>query len=127
MRILEKARSRRALALLALCAGCGGSTVSTMQVAETEAAIRAADELGAEQRPRAALHLKLARDHMNAARSAIEHGEGDEASLLLERADADAELALVLARQARHRADARRASERADELERRVERRAEGE
>jgi hypothetical protein len=120
MRILVAVGS---FALLALSVACGSASTPTARLADAQSAVRAADEIGAERHPRAALHLKLARDQIAKARGAIAEGEDSEAARLLERAEADAELAVALARHGRYRAEARRAADRAAELEASLEQR----
>ena len=78
--------------------GCGSSEVPAKQMAESEAAIRAASEVGAQENPQAALHLKLARDRYEQAQAASKDGEQENAKVLLEKAEVDAELALSLTR-----------------------------
>ena len=51
------------LAALAMIA-CGGAAAPTQKLTNTQAAIRGAQEVGAEQNPKAALHLKMARDQV---------------------------------------------------------------
>src|SRR6476661_6875222 len=79
-------------------AGCGSSDVPAKQLAESEAAIRAASEVGAQDNPQAALHLKLARDRYEQAQALSKDGEQESAKTLLEKAEVDAELALSLTR-----------------------------
>ena len=54
--------------LLALGSACGSYPPPTERMTTSEAAIRAADEMGAGQVPRAALHLKLAQEQTDSAR-----------------------------------------------------------
>lgn len=96
------------LAALSLAA-CGAAQVPTTQVADAQAAIRAADEVGASQEPKAALHLQLAREGYAKAMAYIEDDETHRARLSLARADADAELAVALAREASTKAAAQQA------------------
>jgi hypothetical protein len=70
------------------------------------AAIRAATELGAYENPRAALHLKYAQDQVARADALMKEGDEPEASWVLLRADADAELAVALAKEDRARQEA---------------------
>jgi hypothetical protein len=79
-------------------AGCGSSEVPAKQMAETGAAIRASAEIGAENNPQAALHLKLAKDRYEQAQALSKDGEQEAATLALEKAEADADLALALTR-----------------------------
>lgn len=99
-------------AVLALCA-CGSSDVPAKQLAESEAAIRAASEVGAKDNPQAALHLKLARDRYDQAQVLSKEGEQESAKVLLEKAEVDAELALALTRK-------EQAAERAEQAKRRT-------
>jgi len=77
---------------------CAGSEVPAKQLADAEASIRAAKEVGAEQSPDAALQLKMANDRLTRAQQLTADGENENAAKLLEEAEADAELALLLAR-----------------------------
>lgn len=97
-------------AVLAFSAmGCAGTDIPTRELARTEAAVRAADEVGAKGVPRAALHLKFANDSLALAQAYIKDGEEDLARGALERATYDAEVALALAREEQTREAARNA------------------
>ncbi len=96
-----------ALALLA----CGGSSLPAPKVTEAESAVSAAQAVGASNNPRAALHLKLARDQLAEAKSLLRNGDDDEARLVLEGAEADAELALMLTREEQARMQAAQATQ----------------
>lgn len=102
-------------AALALAA-CGSSAVPPAKITEARSAISAASAVGAEGQPNAALHLKLARDQVAQAEQLIKNGDNAEASLVLERAQKDAELALVLTREAKVRAEAQQALEQVQQL-----------
>ncbi len=96
-----RARLIGGAALLALAAGgCGGAAPPTQAKTDTVAAIRAAHEVGAEQQPRAAYHLELAQEQLTRADSLIEQGRMVDAERMLRRAQADAELAIALTREA---------------------------
>jgi hypothetical protein len=69
-------------------------------MADSESAARSARELGADTKPAAQLHLKLAGDQIALAKVAIKEGDNKRADLLLLRARADAELAVALSREA---------------------------
>src|SRR4051812_14885148 len=73
-------------------AACGGSSLPPAKAADTQASISAAAAVGADQHPQAALHLKMARDQLKQAQELINRNEGDQARLVLERANADAEV-----------------------------------
>lgn len=98
------------LTLAALLAACSSSHQLPANYAPTQAAISAADAVGARQQPRAALHLKMARDQLTEAESLARDGKEDEASLVLDRARTDAELALMVTREANARAEATKAA-----------------
>lgn len=86
-----------AAAALLLCA-CGGTTASSQRFGATQAAIRAAGEVGAERDPTAALHLQYAREQFTQAEGLSRDGEGPRAERVLARSEADADLAIALTR-----------------------------
>jgi len=110
------------LSVLALCVsvlwGCGGATVPPASLAATQAAIRAAQEVGADDVPQAALHLRYAQDQFDSAQALEEDGDEERATLVLLRAEADAELAIVLARAHAAEEEADAAERQAEELDR---------
>ncbi len=85
------------LSVGAAAVGCGGAPVPNAQVTSSAAAVRAAQELGAKNEPQAALYLHLAQEKREKALALINEGENLEARRLLERAEADAEVAVALA------------------------------
>jgi hypothetical protein len=105
--------------VLLLGAACGGSPTPVESLAETRAAVRSAEEMGAPEIPRAALHLKLAQDQLAAAEREIASGDNDDARPMLARAKADAELSLAYAKSEHTRQEAREARRKVDELMRR--------
>ena len=109
--------ARTLLSLVALAAsGCATVQLPQQSLASSAASIRGAEELGAENVPEAKLHLQLARDQTEAARKLAANGN-ERAPLVLARAQADADLALTLAREATVRKAAAKASEDLKELE----------
>jgi hypothetical protein len=105
------------IASLALVSACGGSA----PVPETEhtkalADIRAAEEVGAGQVPKAALHLKMARDQVATAERLMADEENEEAALVLARAQADADVAIALSHEARMRGDAQAVRNKVEKL-----------
>jgi len=78
--------------------------------------VRAAEVGGAPDNPKAALHLKYARDQIAEAKKLIEEDENETAGALLDRADVDAELALSLARVENARVEATAALDEVKEL-----------
>jgi len=83
--------------LVILVCGCSGAEV--LQTTTSAAAIRSAEEVGAAQVPRAALHVQMAKEATIKAQRLAKSGRNKEARSLLLRAEADAELALLLARE----------------------------
>jgi hypothetical protein len=79
--------------------GCASAPAPTEQLASAEASMRAARELGAQQVPKAELHLRLAQEQVEKAKKLAADGDNDRAALVLNRAHADAELALALTRE----------------------------
>lgn len=91
-------------------AGCATVQIPPDRLENSEASIRGAEEMGAQGVPAAKLHVQLARDQTAQAKKLAE--EGDERALLvLARAEADAELALGLAREVAVHGEAQRAAE----------------
>jgi hypothetical protein len=95
--------------LTLLLVACGGSSLPPAKVADTQSSISAAAAVGAEQNPQAALHLKMARDQLKQGQTLIDQDKDDEARLVLERADADAQLALMITREAQANANVKKA------------------
>lgn len=102
------------LFLVAVVAGCAGSPA--LRTEPSTSAIRAAEEVGANKVPVAALHLQLAQEALDRARGLSERGKKDEAASQLLRAEADAELALVLSREQAEKSDAAEAVDRVRRL-----------
>jgi len=86
--------------------GACAHEVPAQKLEASAAAIRAAEEVGAEKQPAAALHLQLAKEQTDRAQKLIKDGKDDEAAMLLVRAEADANLAVALARSSQEAADA---------------------
>ena len=97
-----------------MLAGCATTAVPHELMASSQGAIRAAEEIGAEKVPSAALHLQLAKEQADRANTCIKDGDNLRARYILQRAEADADLALALAREAPLRAEAQKA---VDELQ----------
>jgi hypothetical protein len=84
---------------LLMVVGCASFPPPTERLNTTEGAIRGATEVGAEQIPRAALHLKLAQEQTDKARQLMEDDDNEPADQSLRRAQADAELAIAISRE----------------------------
>ena len=107
--------------LVAIGGACGAGAPPTHQLTKSKAAVRAAEEVGAKDTPKAALHLKMANDHIRNAEMLIVEEEFDDAGLILRRAESDAELAIELAREAKTRDEAEAAMRKVQELKREME------
>jgi hypothetical protein len=86
-------------ALMAIA--CASAPKPTQKLAEAQGALRAADEVGAANVPQAQLYSRLAEDQMVRAQKLMEDDENEKAAGMLDRATADAELALALSRRAK--------------------------
>jgi uncharacterized protein YqfA (UPF0365 family) len=87
------------IAGLGFVAACGGGAPPSERLVNAEAAIRGAIEINANASPpRAALHLQLAQEQVDKAKRYIADGLNQRAELSLRQAQADAELAIALAR-----------------------------
>jgi hypothetical protein len=104
-----------AIAAIAIAAGC--ATTPPMRTTEASTSgIRAAEEVGAPQVPRAALHLQLAKEELGNAEGLAAKDEKEQASSMLTRAEADAELAVALSRESTEKSEALAAVERVRKL-----------
>jgi hypothetical protein len=92
--------------------GCASIQIPPDRLERSQASVRGAEEVGALGVPAARLHLQLAKDQTETAKRMADDGD-ERALLVLARAEADAELAIGLAREAAVHADATKA---ADEL-----------
>jgi hypothetical protein len=81
------------------------------RVASSQGAIRGAEEAGAASVPQAALHLKLAQEQRDHALVLLKSGDNERASYVLMRAEADAELSVVLSHEAQSKAAAEKTLE----------------
>jgi hypothetical protein len=96
---------------------CGSSLPPPSdRLASAEAASRSARELGAEKTPTAALHLKLAQEQIDSAKRLMTEGDNRRADLVLQRAGADAELSVMLAKETNAKGEAEKAQEKLKQL-----------
>lgn len=96
-----------------IVAGCANAPL------RTEAAtsgIRAAEEAGAIKVPQASLCLQLAKEELELAKGLAAKGKKEEAASMLSRAEADAELAVVLSHEGAEKSEAMAAMERVRQL-----------
>jgi hypothetical protein len=108
----------RLAALAALVLGCASRQDLPANYAPTQSAISAAEAVGAKNEPRAALHLKMAKDQLIRAQSYSKEGDEHEAALMLDRARTDAELALMVTRELEARKQAERVKRDVESLSR---------
>jgi pyridoxal biosynthesis lyase PdxS len=102
------------LAFAMSAAGC--SSEAALRTDSSSSAIRAAEEVGAGEVPQASFHLQMAKEELAAAQALSDKGEHDKAVSLLLRAEADAELAVLLSRKSDEKQAALDAMERVHQL-----------
>ena len=102
-----------AVMAIAIVAGCANAPLRTEV---STSGIRAAEEAGAAKVPQASLHLQLAREELENAKGLSAKGEKDKAVSMLSRAEADAELAVVLSHGDAEKSEAMAAVERVRQL-----------
>jgi hypothetical protein len=100
--------------LVAVVVGCGSRPALRTESSTTS--IRAAEAVGANNVPRATLHLQLAREELALAKGMSDKGKKDEAASQLLRAEADAQLAVVLSQEQNEKTEATQAMERVRQL-----------
>jgi hypothetical protein len=98
----------------AIVAGCAANV--PLRTEASTSGIRAAEEAGAAKVPQASLHLQLAKEELELAKGLAAKGEKEQAASMLLRAEADAELAVVLSREDAERSEAKAAVERVRQL-----------
>src|SRR5260370_28800403 len=99
-----------------LLLGCAGEPTPVRSLQQSQAAIRAAEEVGADKLPQAALHLQFAKEEAQRAESMIASGDKDRGGSLLMRAEADADLAVAMSREAQERTEAQQAADKVRDL-----------
>jgi hypothetical protein len=111
-------RSTFVAALLPMLAwvGCGSAPPPHELITNVTAAMRAAETAGAKDEPKAALHLKKAGEQLEEGK-ALAAEEDERAERVLQRAEADADLALALAQEHSARVEADAAKEKVDKLQ----------
>lgn len=104
------------LGVASLGIACATMPAPQDRLMASQSAIGAAEEVGANGVPAAALHLQLAREQTEQAEKLMKAGENRRAEFALLRAESDAELALALAKEAPARARAQDAIDRVQNL-----------
>jgi len=89
-----------------------------LRTEQSTSGIRAAEEVGAADVPRASLHLQLAKEELDRAKRMAANGDDAQAESMLLRAEADAELAVALSREEAEIAESQEAVERVRDLRR---------
>jgi len=102
-----------AVVATAIVAGCASAPLRTEA---STSGIRAAEEAGAAKVPQASLHLQIAKEELELARGLAARGEKEKAASMLLRAEADAELAVVLSHGDAEKSEAMAAVERVRQL-----------
>ncbi len=95
--------------IIAITLGCASTP---LQTDASTSAIRAAEEVGAADVPKASLHLQLAKEELERAIDLASKDEKAMAESMLLRAEADAELAVLLSREDDEKKEALTAVER---------------
>lgn len=95
-------------------AGC--ASTPALRTESSTSSIRAAEEVGAREVPRAAFHLQLAKEELARAQDLSERGDEERAASLLRRAEADAELAILLSKEENQKSEAAEAMARVRRL-----------
>lgn len=108
------------LLLVSIAVGCGGAAPPMEAQMEAVASVRAAREVGAAEQPRAAYHLELAEAQVARADALVDAGRMDDAERMLLRAQADADLAIALTREAAVVAEAEEVRSRIREMRARL-------
>ena len=99
-----------------LATACGGAAVPQESLTAAKAAVAGAEVGGAAAEPKAALHLKLAKEQLATAEKLIADGDNEEAGRVIDRAQADADLALSLAKESSSAKEAAETKEQLDRL-----------
>jgi uncharacterized protein YqfA (UPF0365 family) len=80
-------------------AACASYPAPQQHMADSIAAVRGAEELGAATQPQAALNLKLAQEELAKAKALMDDDKNEQADYMALRAKSDADLALALAKE----------------------------
>jgi hypothetical protein len=96
------------------CTACASFPPPTNSLANSLASVRGAEEIGAENVPKAALQLQLAREELTQAKRLMADGDNELAHSMALRSSNDAELAIVLTREEQARVAATRADQRVE-------------
>lgn len=95
-----------------------GCASTPLQTGRSTSGIRAAEAVGADQVPQAALHLQLAKEELALAKKWAADSKKKKAVSMLTRAEADAELAIALSNENAEKLQAEEAMTRVHQLRR---------
>ena len=95
--------------VFAVTAIAGGCASAPLRTDASTSGIRAAEEVGAADVPNASLHLQLAKEELARAKGLAVNDEREMADSMLRRAEADAELAVLLSREDAEKEEAKAA------------------
>ncbi len=98
--------------VIAVTAIAGSCASAPLKTDASTSGIRAAEEVGAADVPNASLHLQLAKEELERAKGLAVNDEREMADSMLRRAEADAELAVLLSREDAEKTEAEAAVER---------------
>ena len=115
MRHVSKIGIMMFVVVTAIVVGCANAPLRTES---STSGIRAAEEVGAAKIPQASLYLQLAKEEQELAKGLAAKGKKEEAASMLLRAEADAELAIVLSHGDAEKSEAMAAVERVRQLRR---------
>jgi hypothetical protein len=104
----------------ALLMACGGAAVPQEALSAAQASVKGAEVGGANEDPKAQLHLKLANEQIEKAKKLIADDDNEEAARVIDRAQADADLALALAQQGEALRKAKEADEQLGKLKKKL-------
>lgn len=97
--------------------GCmSGAPVPADKLSRAQAAVRSAQEMGAERNAEGAGHLQAAKSELARGRKLVIDGDQERATTVLLAAEADAELAMNLTREATALADAQKTRDQVRDL-----------
>jgi hypothetical protein len=102
--------------VIAVTAIAGGCASTPLKTDASTSGIRAAEEVGAADVPQASLHLQLAKEELERAKGMAAKDEKAMADSMMLRAEADAELAVLLSREDAEKKEAEAAVERVREF-----------
>jgi pyridoxal biosynthesis lyase PdxS len=90
---------KKGIWIFAMAVVVGGCAAAPLKTDASTSGIRAAEEVGAGNVPQASLHLQLAKEELKQAEKMAANSESEMAESMLLRAEADAELAVLLSRE----------------------------